>query len=73
MKARLFFLAAVVSGANAFAQGTIDFMNRSIPGANGGQVTTSQFGRMAALVSALGFYPAELRSVCSKRVEQFRS
>jgi len=36
MKKALLALAAVAMAASAFAQGTIDFMNRNIPGANGG-------------------------------------
>ena len=35
MKKALLALAAVAMAASAFAQGTIDFMNRNIPGANG--------------------------------------
>jgi hypothetical protein len=36
MKKALLVLAAVAMAASALAQGTIDFMNRNIPGANGG-------------------------------------
>jgi hypothetical protein len=36
MKKALLALATVAMAASTFAQGTIDFMNRNIPGANGG-------------------------------------
>jgi len=58
MKKALLALAAVAMAASTFAQGTIDFMNRNIPGANGGpsyNVPIWSFGKVGT--EGAGFLP----------------